>query len=95
MGWGGGSPILTGVRVLTLGGSNTDWYIYLTSSDGRAVLVNLHQKVVLFHFNFKQRVYDIKYSPNGRSVYTVGEWGRKSGGRVDHVLSSDIMLFAT
>ena len=34
--------------------------------DGRAVLVNLHKKVVLHHFNFKQPVYDIKYSPNGR-----------------------------
>ena len=37
-------------------------------SDGRALLVNLYKKVVLHHFNFKQPVYDIKYSPNGRSV---------------------------
>ena len=31
--------------------------------------MNLHRKVVLHYFNFKQPVYDIKYSPNGRSVY--------------------------
>ena len=37
-------------------------------SDGRALLVNLHKKVVLHHFNFKQPVRDIKYSPNSRSV---------------------------
>ena len=30
--------------------------------------MNLYRKVVLHHFNFKQPVYDIKYSPNGRSV---------------------------
>ena len=40
----------------------------MADSDGRALLVNLHKKVVLYHFNFKQPVRDIKYSPNGRSV---------------------------
>ena len=40
----------------------------MADSDGRALLVNLHKKVVLHHFNFKQPVRDIKYSPNGRSV---------------------------
>ena len=40
----------------------------MANSDGRALLVNLHKKVVLHHFNFKQPVCDIKYSPNGRSV---------------------------
>ena len=50
-------------------------------SDGRALLVNLHKKVVLHHFNFKQPVHDIKYSPNGRSVQwrcKVGPNGRSS-----------------
>ncbi len=28
--------------------------------------MNLYRQVVLHHFNFKQRVYDIKYSPDGR-----------------------------
>ena len=30
--------------------------------------MNLYRKVVLHHFNFKQPVYDIKYSPDGRLV---------------------------
>ena len=50
-------------------------------SDGRALLVNLHKKVVLHHFNFKQPVRDIKYSPNGRSVqWQLPSWsnGRSS-----------------
>jgi periodic tryptophan protein 2 len=34
--------------------------------DGRALLVNLHLKTVLHHFNFKSKVYDIKYSPDGK-----------------------------
>ena len=37
------------------------------STDGRALIVNLHKKAVLHHFNFKERVYDLKYSPDGRS----------------------------
>jgi hypothetical protein len=40
--------------------------IYI-STDGRALIVNLHKKAVLHHFNFKERVYDLKYSPDGRS----------------------------
>lgn len=36
------------------------------SIDGQALLVNLHRDVILHHFNFKSRVYDIKFSPNGR-----------------------------
>ena len=36
--------------------------------DGRALLVNLHQRVVLCHFNFKKKVYDLKFSPDGRHV---------------------------
>ncbi len=35
-------------------------------SEGRALLVSLHRQVVLHHFNFRQPVYDIKYSPDGR-----------------------------
>ncbi|CAI8016870.1 Periodic tryptophan protein 2 homolog [Geodia barretti] len=36
--------------------------------DGRALIVNLHKKAVLHHFNFKERVYDLKYSPDGRYI---------------------------
>ena len=51
-------------------------------SDGRALLVNLHKKVVLHHFNFKQPVRDIKYSPNGRSVqWQVSPMAGQSNGR--------------
>lgn len=38
----------------------------LFTVDGRSLLVNLHRKVVLHHFNFKQPVLDIKFSPNGK-----------------------------
>ncbi|PLW11233.1 hypothetical protein PCANC_10423 [Puccinia coronata f. sp. avenae] len=34
--------------------------------DGRALLVNLKRSIVLHHFNFKQRVQDVKFSPDGR-----------------------------
>lgn len=40
-------------------------YMY-THVDGRALLVNMYREVVLYHFNFKSRVYDIKFSPNGK-----------------------------
>ncbi|EGW34541.1 uncharacterized protein SPAPADRAFT_134625 [Spathaspora passalidarum NRRL Y-27907] len=33
--------------------------------DGRAILVNAVSRVVLHHFNFKAKVYDIKFSPCG------------------------------
>lgn len=33
---------------------------------GRAVLVNFRRRVVLHHFNFKDKVYDVQFSPNGR-----------------------------
>ena len=36
--------------------------------DGRALIVNLRKKTVLHHFNFKERVYDLSYSPDGRSL---------------------------
>lgn len=39
---------------------------FFSHADGEALLVNLYRKVVLHHFNFKQRVYDIEYSPDGR-----------------------------
>ena len=45
----------------------------MADSDGRALLVNLHKEVVLHHFNFKQPLRDIKYSPNGRSVPMAGQ----------------------
>ena len=54
----------------------------MADSDGRALLVNLHKKVVLHHFNFKQPVRDIKYSPNGRSV----QWQVSPGGMVKGLL---------
>jgi len=37
--------------------------------DGHALLVNFYRRVVLHHFNFKERVRDIKFSPNGRCVF--------------------------
>ncbi|KAF6744166.1 WD40-repeat-containing domain protein [Ephemerocybe angulata] len=36
--------------------------------DGRALLVNARRGVVLHHFNFKQAVRDIKFSPNGKYI---------------------------
>lgn len=36
--------------------------------DGHALLVNFYRRVVLHHFNFKERVRDIKFSPNGRCI---------------------------
>lgn len=34
--------------------------------DGRAILVNFRSRVVLHHFNFKDRVQDLQFSPDGR-----------------------------
>ncbi|OZJ06598.1 hypothetical protein BZG36_00413 [Bifiguratus adelaidae] len=34
--------------------------------DGRALLVNFPRRVVLHQFHFKEKVYDIKFSPDGR-----------------------------
>jgi len=39
-------------------------------ADGRAVLVNFKRSTVLHHFNFKKPVRDIKFSPDGKCVYT-------------------------
>ncbi|EGG06958.1 uncharacterized protein MELLADRAFT_35901 [Melampsora larici-populina 98AG31] len=36
--------------------------------DGRALLVNFKQSVVLHHINFKGRVEDIKFSPDGKYI---------------------------
>ncbi|MBW0497217.1 hypothetical protein O181_036932 [Austropuccinia psidii MF-1] len=36
--------------------------------DGRALLVNFHRSTVLYHFNFKQKVEDIKFSPDGKYI---------------------------
>ncbi|XP_011404778.1 PREDICTED: periodic tryptophan protein 2 homolog [Amphimedon queenslandica] len=36
--------------------------------DGKAILVNLQHHIVLHSFNFKSKVYDIRYSPNGKYV---------------------------
>ncbi|GMF03805.1 unnamed protein product [Ambrosiozyma monospora] len=33
--------------------------------DGRAILVNFRARTVLHHFNFKERVHDIQFSPDG------------------------------
>jgi periodic tryptophan protein 2 len=35
------------------------------SIDGMALLINFPRKLVLHHFNFKERVEDVKFSPNG------------------------------
>ncbi len=40
------------------------------SLEGKALLVSLHRGVVLHHFNFRQPVHDIKYSPDGRLANT-------------------------
>ncbi|CEP21861.1 unnamed protein product [Cyberlindnera jadinii] len=34
-------------------------------TDGRAILVNFHARTVLHHFNFKDRVLDLQFSPDG------------------------------
>ncbi|KAG0301506.1 hypothetical protein BGZ98_008287 [Dissophora globulifera] len=34
--------------------------------DGRALLVNYNRQVVLHHFNFKDKVYDLQFSPDGK-----------------------------
>lgn len=34
--------------------------------DGRAILVNFRSRVVLHHFNFKDRVQDLQFSPDGK-----------------------------
>lgn len=33
--------------------------------DGRAILVNYAKKVLLHNFNFKEKVYDLQFSPDG------------------------------
>lgn len=37
-------------------------------ADGQCLLINLKRKAVLYHFNFKRPVFDLKFSPNGRYV---------------------------
>lgn len=45
---------------------NTQETLMLTVDiDGRAILVNFVTRVVLHHFNFKEKVYDIQFSPDG------------------------------
>ncbi|KAF9103242.1 hypothetical protein BGX29_003624 [Mortierella sp. GBA35] len=34
--------------------------------DGRALLVNYNRQIVLHHFNFKSKVYDLQFSPDGK-----------------------------
>ncbi|KAK3832335.1 MAG: WD40 repeat-like protein [Linnemannia gamsii] len=34
--------------------------------DGRALLVNYNRQIVLHHFNFKNKVYDLQFSPDGK-----------------------------
>ncbi len=41
-------------------------FLLFFEPEGKALLVNLHQRAVLHHFNFKCFVYDLKFSPNGR-----------------------------
>ena len=39
--------------------------------DGRALLVNFPRRVVLHHFNFKQPVRDLSFSPDGRWIAVI------------------------
>ena len=43
-------------------------YILTRHTDGRALLVNFQQRIVLSHFNFKAKVDCIRFSPDGRYV---------------------------
>jgi periodic tryptophan protein 2 len=36
--------------------------------DGRAILVNYERRVLLHHFHFKEKVYDIQFSPNNQFI---------------------------
>lgn len=38
-------------------------------TDGKALLANMQTKTVFHKFNFKAKVYDIKFSPDGKSVF--------------------------
>lgn len=42
-------------------------------TEGRALLINYHRKVVLHHHNFKAPVLDISFSPNGRFIAVTHE----------------------
>lgn len=44
------------------------WPYCTHAVDGKALLVNLHHHIELYRFNFKTKVYDIKYSPDGKWV---------------------------
>lgn len=41
--------------------------------DGRALLINFPKLAVLHHFNFKTKVLDIKFSPNGKFIAVTHE----------------------
>jgi periodic tryptophan protein 2 len=40
--------------------------LLMIDTDGKALLVNFQRKALLHRFNFKAKVYDIKFSPDGR-----------------------------
>jgi len=44
----------------------TDPRFTILTIDGRALLVNYNRQIVLHHFNFKSKVYDLQFSPNGK-----------------------------
>lgn len=41
-------------------------FAYSLILDGRALLVNYNRQIVLHHFNFKNKVYDLQFSPDGK-----------------------------
>jgi periodic tryptophan protein 2 len=44
--------------------SHNGRFVISVDVDGHALFINLPRKVILTHFNFKRKVYDIKFSPN-------------------------------
>ncbi|QLL31080.1 hypothetical protein HG536_0A08970 [Torulaspora globosa] len=52
------------VATLDLNGQGT--LLISVDEDGRAILVNFKTRSVLHHFNFKERCYSIKFSPDGK-----------------------------
>ena len=52
------------VRCIALNRQNT--LLLSVDDDGRAILVNFVSRVVLHHFSFKERVRDVRFSPDGR-----------------------------
>ncbi|VEU22107.1 DEKNAAC103145 [Brettanomyces naardenensis] len=52
------------IRCIALNNQGT--LLISVDEDGRAILVNFRARTVLHHFNFKEKVRDIRFSPDGR-----------------------------